>query len=112
MNLFEETIKELKEHGKTIDDIRWVGCKDYSIFFEDFIELARNTNYDDGYGAPQVCIDLLVVGKDFWLERHEYDGSEWWEYKSIPVLPFRVNIVKRLVAKGIGWETLEEANNE
>lgn len=30
---------------------------------------------------------LIVVGKDFWLERHEYDGSEWWEFKSIPMEP-------------------------
>lgn len=23
-----------------------------------------------------------------WLERHEYDGSEWWEYKTMPTEPF------------------------
>ncbi|QNI21485.1 hypothetical protein [Salmonella phage 3sent1] len=22
-----------------------------------------------------------------WLERGEYDGSEWWEYKATPAIP-------------------------
>lgn len=26
----------------------------------------------------------MVVGDDWWLERHEYDGSEWWEFKRLP----------------------------
>lgn len=26
----------------------------------------------------------VVVGKDFWLERGEYDGSEWWSFKTTP----------------------------
>jgi hypothetical protein len=26
----------------------------------------------------------MVIGSDWWLERHEYDGSEWWEFKSLP----------------------------
>ena len=32
-------------------------------------------------------MDLLIVGKDFWLERVEYDGSEWWEFKTMPREP-------------------------
>jgi hypothetical protein len=35
----------------------------------------------------EIDMGLIVVGKDFWLERHEYDGSEWWEFKSIPMEP-------------------------
>ena len=50
---------------------------------EDFIEHA-NFEYNDGYGIEEINTDLILVGKDFWLERHEYDGSEWWEYKSMP----------------------------
>ena len=23
-----------------------------------------------------------------WVGRHEYDGSEWWEYKRMPTEPF------------------------
>jgi hypothetical protein len=29
-------------------------------------------------------LKIIVVGKDWWLERHEYDGSEWWEFKTMP----------------------------
>ena len=35
-------------------------------------------------------MSLVVVGKDFWLERNNYDGSEWWEFKQVPVEPFEV----------------------
>ena len=44
-----------------------------------------NFEYDDGYGITEVNMGLKLVGKDFWLERHEYDGSEWWEYKTLPI---------------------------
>lgn len=43
--------------------------------------------YHDGFGGVEIDMGLIVVGKDFWLERHEYDGSEWWEFKSIPMEP-------------------------
>ena len=33
-------------------------------------------------------MDLLIVGDDWWLERHEYDGAEWWEFKTLPCEPF------------------------
>jgi hypothetical protein len=42
-------------------------------------------NYDAGYGSQQ--LDGLVLFNDnTWLERHEYDGSEWWEYKRCPTV--------------------------
>ena len=28
--------------------------------------------------------DLVVVGDNWWIERRDYDGSEWWEYKEKP----------------------------
>ena len=49
--------------------------------WENFKEVA-NVEYDSGFGSPQVAEDLIIMGSDFWLERHEYDGSEWWEYKN------------------------------
>jgi len=27
------------------------------------------------------------VGDDWWLERHEYDGSEWWVFQKLPIKP-------------------------
>ena len=54
--------------------------------WEEFAKLA-NKKYDNGYGGNEVPLDLIVVGKDWWLERHEYDGAEWWEFKKLPVKP-------------------------
>ena len=47
----------------------------------------NNKEYDDGYGETEVKDDLQIVGANWWLERHEYDGSEWWEFKSLPTQP-------------------------
>lgn len=99
-NLLEETISELDANGKTGDDVLWVGrnyCKwtipykeyeriVYKTTWEDFCSKA-DFEYDAGYGAPEIPMDLIVVGKDFWLERYEYDGSEWWEFKMFPEEP-------------------------
>ena len=84
-NLLKETKEILERHSKTFDDILFVGDKsDHSkITVKEFLEHA-NFEYDDGYGLEEINTDLILVGKDFWLERHEYDGSEWWEYKSMP----------------------------
>ena len=84
-NLLKETKEILERHGKTFDDILFVGDKsDHSkMTVKEFLEHA-NFEYDDGYGLEEINTELILVGKDFWLERHEYDGSEWWEYKSMP----------------------------
>jgi hypothetical protein len=95
MNLLEETIKTLRDNGKTIFDIEWFGTTDceYNCDLQELI----NIDYDDGYGVSEVPSDFILVGKDFWLERHEYDGSEWWEYKSIPEKPSEIKQVARLI---------------
>lgn len=99
INLLEETIKVLKVNGKTEEDVLWVG-RDYIEFsapssreratykstWKDFCAKA-DFEYDCYYGVNEIPIDLIVVGKDFWLERHEYDGAEWWEFKTMPIEP-------------------------
>jgi hypothetical protein len=88
----------LKENGKKESDVLWVG-RDYikgygetrehiayKSSWEDFCSKA-NFRYDAGFGGNEIPMDLIVVGKDFWLERHEYDGSEWWEFKAMPTEP-------------------------
>ena len=82
-NLLEETTKFLQRYNKTFADIIAICIDDCQITKENFIRCA-NVQYNSGYGTPEVYTDLKLVGKDFWLERAEYDGSEWWEYKSMP----------------------------
>ena len=116
MNFKEETLEELKEHGKTWEDVKFIQGKDFSVANskEEILEL-MDFEYYDGYGSPDIATDLVIVGDKWWLERHEYDGSEWWEYKELPAIKSESKKVKSFVAKDIGWkslkEILEEENN-
>lgn len=49
----------------------------------EFIEVCKRISYCDGYGA-QTLFGCVVFNDGSWLERHEYDGAEWWEYKRTP----------------------------
>jgi hypothetical protein len=93
MNLLKETIEVLKENKKGIEDVGWVGTRYSYMMWAEFEKIA-DYEYDSGYGGQEINDKLLVVGKDFWLERHEYDGSEWWEYKEQPQKPKNHEIVK------------------
>ncbi len=88
MNLARETLDILKKYRKTIHDARWVGHYDSGrkkrISVDEFFVAAMRTNYDNDYGSPEIDASLVVVGDDWWLERAEYDGSEWWEFKTMP----------------------------
>lgn len=83
-NLYKETIECLLENRKTIKDITFAMIFGTRIPVANFIEIAKRTNYDAGYGGTEVEESLVIGGEDFWLERHEYDGREWWEYKTMP----------------------------
>lgn len=107
-NLLQATKDILEENGKTIEDILWVGSADGYIEIEEFLKCA-DFEYDDGYGSPQIAQDLVVVGEDWWLERHEYDGSEWWEFKSLPQKPTRL-IENAKVGCGM-WDSLARLND-
>ena len=96
-NLLDETKRVLKAHNKKLNDIVWIGTDEEEISIATFIKNA-DMEYDSGWGANEVNMSLKIVGNDFWLERHEYDGSEWWEYKEMPVRPPKVALnTKRLI---------------
>lgn len=44
-------------------------------------------DYNDGYGC-QVVYGTIMLKNGAWLEREEYDGSEWWQYRSVPQYPY------------------------
>lgn len=52
---------------------------------ETFLE-ALNFQYDAGYGSQQL-FGYIWYTDGTWSERGEYDGAEWWEYKSQPKIP-------------------------
>lgn len=82
-NLLEETLHTLNINGKQPEDVLFCQTGEGSFSWEYFLTHS-SFNYDNGYGGNEIDLSLMVVGKDFWLERHEYDGSEWWEFKTIP----------------------------
>ena len=83
INLWEETLDKLKVSNKTIDDVCYIICQNYIIPIDEYKKIADCT-YDNGYGLPVVNVDLKIVGDDWWLEREEYDGSEWFSFKQKP----------------------------
>lgn len=117
-NLLKETLEILKLNKKKPSDVLWVGNEKFYTTWENFKEIA-DVKYDAGFGSQQVASDLSIVGSDFWLERFEYDGSEHWEFKSIPQKPDKQATIKALTidqarAAGFevscGWEPLDKIN--
>lgn len=108
-NLLDETIETLKINGKTEKDVLWVGCNNFYTTWEHFKSVA-DIEYDEGFGGQQIATDLLVVGDNWWLERGEYDGSEWWEFKELPKHPLkRFDFTK---VEGGLWSDLAKMNKE
>ena len=119
MNLLKELKDVLEEHGKTLDDIKWVGSEDYKVDVNKFLELA-DVEYDEAYGASEVAENLIIVGNGWHLDREEYHSSEWFEFHTLLSEPTEYMDLKALTVdqynnqnpdkRKIGWETLEELN--
>ena len=90
-NLLQETIEILDQHGLTLNDIRFIhtSCGDFipSQGGRKFLDV----DYDSGFGTFHIDLNLKLVGDNWWLERHEYDGSEWWEFKKLPTFGKKVS---------------------
>ena len=88
INLLQETEDVLAAHGKTWDDIDYVMCQDSVFYHPATIKPMFDFAYNNGFGGEEVDLTLKIVGSDitgdWWMERGEYDGSEWWEFKQMP----------------------------
>lgn len=84
MNLLNETLDCLKVLG--IDEKDVYGAYDGKTLlnWNDFKKLAKDINYDNGYGCQEINQSLLVYTKKAILYRYEYDGAEGWKY--VPIL--------------------------
>ncbi len=63
----------------------WVGSQDghYAVHWDEFTKMA-NREYDRDSKGQLVAKDLVIVGKNWWLERKGYEESEWWSYVQLP----------------------------
>lgn len=53
--------------------------------YDEFLD-SLSFDYDSGFGG-QVVFGTIFYSDGTWSERGEYDGSEWWEYKTRPEIP-------------------------
>ncbi len=53
--------------------------------FSHFVQTLDFTYYN-GYGGQEL-FGTIWYSDGTWSEREEYDGSEWWEYRSCPEVP-------------------------
>lgn len=116
VNLLEETLEALREAGKSPADVLWVGSRDgaYAVSWDEFCAIARNTEYEKDSGAPEIAWDLVIAGDGWWLERREYDGSEWWEFKTTPAkrLDAKPFSLVRHIPRVYEWWGLESINEK
>lgn len=70
----------LKFHRVAVLKENWSN-EDWLNFLE-----ALQFNYDESY-CSQELFGVVWFKDGTWLERGEYDGVEWWEYKTIPAIP-------------------------
>lgn len=110
-NLYEETNEFILEAGYKWEDVTFIGSSDgeYECSYEEFKVIA-NTEYDQGYGSPEVAMDLMIVLKDgSHIYREEYDGAENWAiHRSAPAI--KTKKIKYLT--GGSWDTVEALNTK
>ena len=53
--------------------------------YENFLN-ELDFDYDDGWGGQELY-GTVWLSDNTWLERGEYDGSEWWEHNILPPVP-------------------------
>jgi hypothetical protein len=51
--------------------------------YEEFLH-KLDFEYDSGYGGQELYGTVWLMEEGTWLERGEYDGSEWWNYQRCP----------------------------
>jgi hypothetical protein len=91
MNAKTELMKALTKANKTVADITKlkVVYREYEMVQVPDVTIEGLDNldfvYKQSYGIQQL-FGLVLFNDNTWLERSEYDGSEWWSYKSPPTL--------------------------
>lgn len=92
-NLYNETLDFIHKCGYKKADVAFCSVTrgsdrdsyEFQFSFKTFEENSK-FEYHSGYGGQEIDPSLKIVLNDgSWLERAEYDGAEWWEFKKSPV---------------------------
>lgn len=82
-NLF----KEIKDKCD-LSEIDYVIINNQQVDVDWFLEQAKRIEYNSSYGTEVINLTMKIVLKDgSWIERAEYDGSEWFVKKQKPICP-------------------------
>jgi hypothetical protein len=103
-NLLKETLETLAQYNKSAEDVKCVLVRAYGTLatlgtcsFAKFADLAKDIEYDAGYGGEEINSGLVILGNEWWLSRWEYDGSEGWKFNTIPVIDSTVELTRDML---------------
>ena len=90
MSTKTELLGTLEEIWKSLEDIKY-GYIELKVNYDERICIfdsresldIEDRDYDSGFGGQEL-FGTITFKDGTWLERGEYDGSEWWEYKTTP----------------------------
>ncbi len=85
--IYDYLLEIIKEHNKSINDIDWIGCTEFKIDKKKFLEYIKSCEYNEI--SLNLPYDLIIAGKDFWIEQTEDFGIEIFEYYTLPIKPNR-----------------------
>lgn len=54
--------------------------------WNEFLKQLGSIEYSNGFGMQELY-GIVWMTHNSWFERHEYDGSERWVYKTYPIIP-------------------------
>lgn len=115
VNLLKETIDVLHRHNKKLSDITQMCDSEKRVYRdvnEEDLKEFLDMNYNYGHGLVEINPFLTLIGKDFWLERAEYDGREWWEYKALPNFANYSYLLRKNIIKDLAETDFEEKEHK
>jgi len=92
-NLAKETRATLVKYGKGPCDVKHITDGYNWCSWWEFLKVS-DIDYDGGFRCAEINTSLKIVGDGWWLERGEYDGAEWWVFKTMPVMPELEGVVQ------------------
>ena len=109
--VWDDLIDTLSHHGKSVEDVKWVGSKDFSVPLDNLYDLCRKIPYSEDSDIPS---DLLVVGEDFWLERVfvNHGAIGLWQYRTFPVKPEKEFQLSTLSLSDLSWKERRQVDDE
>ena len=106
-----EALDDLTKKYSVSVKCAWMTYKDYSgtnkvhaylpVGFNtgELVDFLREIDfdYDDGWGTQEV-FGLVWFDDGSWMERGEYDGAEWWEYRQTPDIPAYLTVEQEWIS--------------